>query len=217
MNIHSGYDGAMARDPEDKHRRLLEAGLAEFAEFGIAGARMDRLGRRAGCSVGLVYTYFGSKVGLFEAILDQVVATAVATTPIDVSDLGEYAGKLYDSHHKNPDIARVVAWDRLENTRTEPHPAVVAATQNKIAAIADAQANGLLTNRYDARQLLLIVQGMALIWGVLPDDVTNQVADPEDHKRRRQTIVDAVRQLVSVEPPDATHRGAKPSRRATSR
>lgn len=189
----------MARDPEDKQRRLLEAGVAEFAEFGIAGARMDRLARRAGCSVGLVYTYFGSKVGLFEAIMDQVVATAVSTTPIDVTDLGEYAGKLYDGQQHYPNIARVVAWDRLEDSRTEPHPAVVAATQDKIAAIADAQAQGLLTTRYDARQLLFLVQGIALIWGALPDDVTNQLADPADHQRRRQTVVDAVRQLVSAE------------------
>ena len=89
----SCYDHGVARDPGDKQRRLLDAGVAEFAEFGIAGARMDRLAHRAGCSVGLVYTYFGSKVGLFDAIMDQVVATAVSTIPVDVTDLGEYAGR----------------------------------------------------------------------------------------------------------------------------
>ena len=105
---------------------------------------------------------------------------------------------LYDGQRDHPDIARVIAWDRLENSRSEPHPAVVAATLDKVAAIAEAQAQGRLTARFDARQLLILVQGVALMWDSLPDDVTNQLAGHDDHERRRRTIVDAVRRLATV-------------------
>jgi AcrR family transcriptional regulator len=188
----------MARDPGDKQRRLMEAGIAEFAEHGMAGARIDRIAARAECSAGLVYTYFGSKAGLFDAIMDQVVAVTVSTTPIDVDDLGEYAGKLYDGYRQYPEIARMIAWYRLETTRTEPHPATVVAVREKIAALEDAQRRGLITSRYDARQLLLLVQGMAALWLSQPDDVTGELAGADDHARRRDTVVQAVRQLVAV-------------------
>lgn len=187
----------MARDPGDKQRRLIEAGIAEFAEYGLAGARIERLADRADCSAGLVYTYFGSKAGLFDAIMDQVVEFTVSTTPIDVDDLGEYAGKLYDAHRENPDIARMIAWSRLEAARSEPHPATVAATLEKVAVLEDAQKRGVITDRYDARQLLVLVQGLAGIWSGQPDDVADQLADPDDHERRRATVVQAVRQLVA--------------------
>ena len=45
-----------ARDPEDKRRRLIAAGLEEFSERGLAGARLDRIAKRAECSAGLLYS-----------------------------------------------------------------------------------------------------------------------------------------------------------------
>ena len=45
------------RDPETKRRLLLEAALEEFAAYGVAGARVDRLAKRAGISAGLVYSF----------------------------------------------------------------------------------------------------------------------------------------------------------------
>lgn len=175
----------------------MGAGVAEFSEHGIAGARMERLAKRAGVSVGLAYTYFENKVGLFNAILDEVVKVAETSLPIDAAHLDEYAGVLYDSLVEHPHIARIVEWYRLEHDRTEPHPATVAATQDKIAAIEKAQKDGLVTTRYDARQILLLVQGTARIWNAAPPDVFDQLASADDHARRRATIVQAVRDLVA--------------------
>jgi len=107
----------------------------------------------------------------------------------DTRGVGEYVGKLFDGARHHPQISRIVACDRLENSGAEPHPAVIAATTKKIAA-----------SRYAARQLLLLVQGISSIWSSLLHDVANQLAGATDHARRRQTIVDAVRDLVTDRP-----------------
>lgn len=51
--------------------RILDAALAEFGEKGYAGARMDEIAACAGANKQLLYHYFGSKDGLFEAMLHR--------------------------------------------------------------------------------------------------------------------------------------------------
>ena len=49
--------------------RLLAAALAEFAAQGRAGARTDRIARRAGVNKQLIHYYYRSKAGLYQATL----------------------------------------------------------------------------------------------------------------------------------------------------
>lgn len=52
-------------------RRLIEAARLEFADKGLAGVRMEELAREAGITKQLIYHYYGSKEGLFVAVLDE--------------------------------------------------------------------------------------------------------------------------------------------------
>lgn len=72
----------MARDPapatEERQRDadrsqgiILAAAKGEFAEFGLGGARMDRIAERAGLNKRLIYYYFEDKEKLFQAVLEQ--------------------------------------------------------------------------------------------------------------------------------------------------
>lgn len=51
--------------------RLLAAARVEFAKKGLAGARVEEIAREAGVTKQLVYHYYGSKEGLFVAVLDE--------------------------------------------------------------------------------------------------------------------------------------------------
>lgn len=59
-----------ARDPERTRRRILDAATAEFSRYGLGGARIDRIARRAGANKRMLYYYFGDKDGLFLAALE---------------------------------------------------------------------------------------------------------------------------------------------------
>jgi len=52
-------------------KRLLAAARVEFAKKGLAGARVEEIAREAGVTKQLVYHYYGSKEGLFVAVLDE--------------------------------------------------------------------------------------------------------------------------------------------------
>ena len=57
---------------DSTRRNLLAAARAAFAEGGLEGARVDDIARRAGANKQLVYHYFGSKDGLYTAVLEEV-------------------------------------------------------------------------------------------------------------------------------------------------
>lgn len=56
---------------EDSRVALLRAGRAAFAAGGLEGARVDEIAAMAGVNKQLVYHYFGSKDGLYAAVLED--------------------------------------------------------------------------------------------------------------------------------------------------
>ncbi|BBM83061.1 TetR/AcrR family transcriptional regulator [Candidatus Uabimicrobium amorphum] len=71
------------RNPQQTKRKILRAALEEFCENGFDGARVDKIKDEAGVNKRMIYHYFGSKEGLFEAVfqnqillLDQILDKA---------------------------------------------------------------------------------------------------------------------------------------------
>jgi TetR/AcrR family transcriptional regulator len=60
------------RNPEATRNKLLVAARREFADSGLAGARVDEIAARAGVNKQLVYHYFGDKDALYLAVLERV-------------------------------------------------------------------------------------------------------------------------------------------------
>jgi TetR/AcrR family transcriptional regulator len=64
--------GPKRRDPAATRKKLLIAARREFADSGLAGARVDEIAARAGVNKQLVYHYFGDKDALYLAVLEWV-------------------------------------------------------------------------------------------------------------------------------------------------
>ena len=60
------------RDPAATRMKLLTAARREFAQNGLAGARVDEIAARAGVNKQLVYHYFGDKDALYLDVLEWV-------------------------------------------------------------------------------------------------------------------------------------------------
>src|SRR6266576_3562542 len=58
----------------DRALRIVAAAREEFARRGFAGARVDQIARLAGVNKQLLFYYFHSKRGLFQAVLAQSAA-----------------------------------------------------------------------------------------------------------------------------------------------
>lgn len=62
--------GPLLRNPRSRAAILAAAGRI-FAKSGLAGARTDAIAADAGVNKALLYYYFGSKEGLYEAVVEE--------------------------------------------------------------------------------------------------------------------------------------------------
>jgi AcrR family transcriptional regulator len=58
-------------DPERTKANILEVAASEFGEKGLAGARIDEIAALTQTSKRMIYYYFGSKEGLYLAVLEE--------------------------------------------------------------------------------------------------------------------------------------------------
>ena len=66
-----GRETSRTNDPERTRADILEVAAAEFGEKGLAGARIDEIAALTQTSKRMIYYYFGSKEGLYLAVLEE--------------------------------------------------------------------------------------------------------------------------------------------------
>ena len=62
------------RDADRTRRDILAVATSEFAERGYSGARVDEIAARTRTTKRMIYYYFGSKEGLYLAVLERAYA-----------------------------------------------------------------------------------------------------------------------------------------------
>ncbi|MFC7340923.1 TetR family transcriptional regulator [Saccharopolyspora griseoalba] len=152
----------MSRNAEATKARIFHAATAEFAEHGIAGARVDRIAKQAEANKQLIYAYFGSKDALFSAVLEHAMAELAAEVPIDGEDLPGYIDRLAAYHTANPRVLRLLMWEALERGDS----GVVADSERaehyreKTESVRRAQYSGKVTDSIEPGMLALLTLGM---------------------------------------------------------
>jgi AcrR family transcriptional regulator len=188
--------------------RLLDAACEEFAQHGLAGARVDRIAEAAQANKGLIYVYYGNKEQLFDTVLTQRVGALFDAVPFTAEDLPGFAGALFDHLLASPQLLRLGTWRHLERGNS---PAVeIEWSRNKIEAIARAQHHGIITTHLEPADLLTLVLGIVTSWfglSPMPDAATEDSGSPQRLHRHRAALTTAVRRLVVPWPhrePDTT-------------
>jgi AcrR family transcriptional regulator len=182
----SPYDSAATK------ARLLDAAFGEFVQFGLAGARVDRIAAAAHANKQAIYAYFGSKEALFDAVLAERLGVLADAIPFTPHDLPGYAVAYFDYILTHPEHMRMAMWRRLE--RPNATDAELAAYGGKIAAIAT-------TLRLDPKRaapldVLLIVLGAAMAWAMAVPGIRD--ADAAAIKRQRLALRTSVAASVSA-------------------
>jgi TetR/AcrR family transcriptional regulator len=112
------------RDPEGTRRKLLAAAKMEFANKGLAGARVNAIAARARLNKQLVYHYFGSKEKLYVAVLEDAYAAfrareaALPTRKLEPEEaVVRLAGLLFDSFRDLREEVAVIADENIHQAR----------------------------------------------------------------------------------------------------
>ncbi len=177
----------MPPDASETKRRILAAARTEFATYGLAGARIDRIAERADANKRSIYVHFGPKETLFEVIVDRALADLETSVPFDADDLPGYAGRMFDYLIATPDFARVQAWAQLEEART---------TDAERESYARKVAKLVAAGDRDAVDTLALTLGMVLSWFFASPALRALAPEPERSGERlghyRADLVSAV-------------------------
>jgi AcrR family transcriptional regulator len=186
------------RDAAATKARLLHAATEEFAEYGLAGARIERIADRAGANKRLIYVYFGDKDRLFDAVVDDQAQAMVNAVPLNDGDLVAFAVARFDYVLANPATRRIAVWRAFE--RAEPTDAETASYRQRLDAVTTAQHEGRLRADIPAADLFAIVLRMTESWLSAPPALQAAVTDDplssDRLSRHRTALLAAVRSVV---------------------
>lgn len=112
------------QDAEGVKHDILTVAMSEFAEFGLAGARIDEIAEKTKTSKRMIYYYFGDKEGLYVASLEAAYAFARdGMDLIDVEGMApvdavvEIAGFMFDFYRANPELVRMVMNENMHHAQ----------------------------------------------------------------------------------------------------
>lgn len=112
------------RDPEATQADILKVATNEFTTNGYNGARVDSIARDTNTTKRMIYYYFGSKEGLYIAVLEATYAAFFQSenqpdfdsmSPKDA--IRAYAEWSFGHHALNPDFIRLVQIENVNGGR----------------------------------------------------------------------------------------------------
>ena len=191
---------ARPRDAKATQERLLLAAIDEFAQHGLAGARIDRIAARAEANKRLIYAYFGSKDDLFDAVLARTLGVLTEAVPFTPEDLPGFAGALFDELAGQPKVLRLATWRNFE--REAASELERASYAGKVAAIKSAQKAGNVDPAIPPADLLAMLMSLVTSWLSAPAALKELGggADPlaaRRLKQHRRALVEVVARVVT--------------------
>jgi len=186
--------------------RIIAAGREEFARRGLDGARVDRIVIRAGVNKQLLFYYFHSKRGLYQAVLSLGAAELEAalerlTVPPGrpLERIREALGAQYDYLARNPDLVNLIT----QASAAEARP-LAPAIKRLVVLLAEGQGLGAVRDDLDphvtAAQSLILMLGYLRLESLIAASAAPLGADePALRGRWRDAAVELVVNGVRAE------------------
>jgi AcrR family transcriptional regulator len=188
--------------------RIVAAAREEFARRGFAGARVEQIARRAGVNKQLLFYYFHSKRGLFQAVLAQsaveletALAELASPTGGPLERLRLTLAAQFEFLARHPEI--VVLLGQGPRSGGDRGAAFAPAINRLVVLLAEGQGLGQVRDDVDphlaAAQALILMIGYLSMEAVIATSARPLGADePSLRARWREAAVDLVVAGVSA-------------------
>ena len=201
-------------DALETRENILEVATREFADKGLAGARIDEIAEKTNSSKRMIYYYFGGKDELYRAVLErayQRIREQEQASEFDQLPPGEalcaMIGHNFDYHSEHPEFVRLVM---NENVHHGEHIAQIESMKERNRSVIDSL--GAILSKGAALGIFRI--------GISPIDLHTTIsalsfynvsnrhtfqhnfgvdfAAPKVREERRRQIIECVLEWVSV-------------------
>ena len=200
-------------DPDATKANIIEVATREFAENGLDGARVDEIADKTRTSKRMIYYYFDSKEGLYQAVLEKVytdIRAREADLHLEQMTPEKALRRLvestvdYDDSHAH--LFRLVSIENINYARYLLRSKTIrqfnqSATRQLEAILERGYESGVFHTRVDPTDLHMIISSLSAfrvsnrytfgaIFGV-------DFSDPAVRKRHRKLIGETILKLVT--------------------
>jgi AcrR family transcriptional regulator len=201
------------RDPERTKQNIIDVATIEFAEFGLSGARVDRIAEKTHTSKRMLYYYFQDKEGLYRAVLlSYYQKLRDAESGLDLrhqppmTALQTLVEFTFDRHLQNAGLARIIMVENIHKGRNVAKmPRIAPVNSSIIDRVEDicrrGAAEGSMRADLDGFDLYSTIAALCFF------NVSNRhtfraifqrdMGDKQEIIRRRASIWDVVRRAVA--------------------
>jgi AcrR family transcriptional regulator len=195
---------ARKNDPDGTKENIIEVATQEFVDAGFSGARVDQIADRTKTSKRMIYYYFGSKEGLYLAVLERAYQKIRSLeTRLQLQDLGpeeamrSLVANTFDHDDANPDFVQLVSIENIHRAEHLKSSVVLQRTNSGIIDIisgilARGEAAGVFRRKIDPVDLHQMISAECFFrvsnrhtFGAL----FNRDLMAEDHKARHRQII----------------------------
>src|SRR5215213_5358697 len=202
--------GAPSRklDPEGAKQDILDVATEEFAQHGLSGARVDAIAARTRTAKHMIYYYFGSKEGLFLAVLEQSYArmrTAERKLELDRLPPPEAIRRMvefvFDYQEEHPDFTRLVSIENIHRGEHVAQSPTIQKLNQSIIEVLDrvikrGQKEGCFRTDIDTFDLHMLCTAFAFFRVsnryTLSTLFDKDLSEPERRARQRRMVPDSI-------------------------
>ena len=201
------------RDPAKTKMEIIDAATAEFASSGLSGARVDMIAARTHTTKRMIYYYFGSKEGLYEAVLAKAYGGIrdIESRLADAADDPEWALRQlieasFNYHEANPEFIRLVMIENIHRAEyISTSDDIKKCNDVAITTLSDLLKRGYASGVFKVRAEPIDIHMMisALCFYRVSNQYTFKALfscdldDPGIRSRQRQMVVDTIIRYLS--------------------
>ena len=195
-------------DPAATRQNILAVARSEFAEHGLSGARVDAIAALTHTTKRMIYYYFGSKEGLYLAVLEQAYGDirAIEQT-LDLQNLAPLAAIrrlvefTFDYQDAHPDFIRLVCIENIHHgkflaTSEKIRSLNIPVIESLASILERGRAEGIFHATADAVDVHMLISAFCFFrvanrytFGTL---FSRDLSAPEIRARHKQLIGDAI-------------------------
>jgi AcrR family transcriptional regulator len=207
--IRGGETSLQSRDD------ILRVATKEFARSGLSGARVDAIAERTLTSKRMIYYHFGSKEGLYLAVLEKAYAdirsfeSAHAFSALPPEAAMRYLIELtFDYDESHPDFIRLVSIENIHRAKHIKSSAAFRSLNNSVIDVVRdildrGRRQGVFSGTVDAIDVHMLISSFCFF------RISNQYtfgaafgcdfAAPETRARHKALIIEAVLRVLKCE------------------
>jgi TetR/AcrR family transcriptional regulator len=155
--------------------RLVEAAVKEFAEFGLSGARVERIAERAAINKQAIYYYFKDKDDLYSFALERCYELAhrhddelTFEGKSGYDAISSLVDTMFDELNQMRDVIAIVSDENRNKGRHLPNQRIKATNRPAIDAIATilkrGENDGTLRQGVDAEHLWISILSLIMFY-----------------------------------------------------